>query len=745
MERLRASLAALLCGLLAVPSAPALAQAAAPSGNESQNKPHGRQPYQSGQLQGDERILHALNRFTFGTRPGDLEAVRAMGLEKWFAQQLRPEVIDNAGLEVRLAQFPAMQWSPQDLLVRLPSNAMIRQAADGKVSVPPDGALHAVYVDEIARYENRQQQKQQQKLQQASLSANAGMPGPAMNGQAANGPAMSGETGGIAAEARQPNATQAETGQMMVPAAENGSEAPAFSDAKIASILALPPHQRVASLVAMQQPEFDSFRKALKGPQHNALTAGLTPAQKEVTLALENPQRVVNEELVAQRLTRDIYSNAQLQEVMTDFWLNHFNVYLHKNDETPYYLVSYERDVIRPRALGKFEDLLEATAHSPAMLLYLDNSSSMGPDSPAAEKAKMAAARKPNAKKTAPEGLNENYARELMELHTLGVNGGYSQADVTQVARVLTGWTVDKPQRGGGFKFDENRHEPGTKKVLGKKIKNHGEQEGRQLLHMLATRPATAHLVCRKLAIRFVGDDPPQVLVDHMAKSYMSSDGDISAVLKTLFHSSEFWSPDAYRAKVKTPLEYVVSAARSSNASVDNMQPLVNALRDMGMPLYGAVPPTGYKWDASDWVSTGALVNRMNFALTLAANKLPGITIAWAPQEGPLIAKVDDGSAQHGIAESLAAGYVTTPTPEAEEQRLEARLVDGGVSATTRTAVLDQFLAQTQAQGAPYQTAAAPMPAAAKPVNPAQAAKALERQDQLLAGLLLGSPEFQRR
>src|SRR5208337_3979794 len=261
----------------------------------------------------------------------------------------------------------------------------------------------------------------------------------------------------------------------------------------IPDILVLPPQQRLNRLAAMKQPEFDSFRKALKPQQRTALIAGLSPAQKEFVAALENPQRLVAEELAAQRLTRDIYSNAQLQEVMTDFWLNHFNVFLHKNDETPYYLVSYERDVIRPLALGKFEDLLEATAHSPAMLLYLDNSSSIGPDSPAAEKAKMNAARRPDGKKTAPEGLNENYARELMELHTLGVNGGYTQADVTQVARVLTGWTVDKPQRGGGFKFDPNRHEPGKKKVMGQKFKDHGEQEGRQLLHFLATRPATAH------------------------------------------------------------------------------------------------------------------------------------------------------------------------------------------------------------------------------------------------------------
>jgi len=674
-----------------------------------------------------------------------------MGLEKWFAQQLRPETISNAELEAKLAQYPAMQWSTQDLLVRLPSNAVIRQAVDGKVQIPPDGALHAVYIDEIARYEDRQQKKQLEK-QQATLAASAAVPGQGMNGQPVNGQTMNGDTGGMAAETRSASVTQGEPGQIMTPPAETAPEQPAFTDAQIARILVLPPHDRVSLLVNMPQPEFDAFRKALKGPQRNALNDGLTPAQKEVVMALEGPQRVVNEELIAERLTHGIYSNAQLQEVMTDFWLNHFNVYLHKNDETPYYLVSYERDVIRPLALGKFEDLLEATAHSPAMLLYLDNSSSMGPDSPAAEKAKLAAARKPNAKKAAPEGLNENYARELMELHTLGVNGGYTQADVTQVARVLTGWTVDRPQRGGGFKFDESRHEPGTKKVLGKKIKDHGELEGRQLLHMLATRPATAKFISRKLAVRFVGDDPPQALVDRMAKTFLHSDGDISAVLNTLFHAQEFWAPDAYRAKVKTPQEYVVSAARATNASIDNMQPLTNALRDMGMPVYGAVPPTGYKWDASDWVSTGALVNRMNFALTLAANKLPGITIAWTPQEGPLIARVDDGSAQqsegqHGTAQSLAVGYVRgpVPTPEAEEQRLEAWLVDGGVSATTRAAVLDQFQAQTQVQNAQNQSGATTLPMQAKPVNPAQAAKALEKQDQLLAGLLLGSPEFQRR
>ena len=692
-----------------------------------------RQPHVSGQMQGDERILQALNRFTFGPRPGDLEAVRARGLDRWFTQQLHPQTINNSDLEARLTQFPAMEWNPQVLLNRLPSGAVIRQAAVGKIPVPTDGELHTIYSNEISRYEERQQQKQQQNTKPAVLTASANAPK-----QMTGATAAKTNQDGSAGIQMQPEAGQGTMAQ--------AAEKPAMDQAQVTQILSFPPKLRVAQLTTLAQEEFDSFRKALKGPQKFALIANLNPAQREFVAALENPQRVVNDELAEQRLTRDIYSNAQLQEVMTDFWMNHFNVYLHKDEETPYYLVSYERDVIRPRALGKFEDLLEATAHSPAMMLYLDNSSSMGPDSPAAEKAKAATAKHPG-KKQAPDGLNENYARELMELHTLGVTGGYTQADVTQVARVLTGWTVDKPQRGGDFKFDENRHEPGTKKILGKKIKEHGEQEGRELLHLLATRPATAHFVSKKLAVRFFGDDPPEQLVDRMAKKFESSKGDIAEVLTTLFHSPEFWQTGDYRAKVKTPLEFVVSAARASSANIENFQPLVNALRDMGMPLYGAVPPTGYKWDAADWVSTGALVNRMNFALSLAANKFQGVAIKWTSPTDGQAAKALDGSAPRSVAGMPVSAVATgpTPTPEGEEQRLETLLVAGGLSASTRNAVLEQF--QAQSDGAQSNANGSPMPAtvAAKPMDAAQAAKALEKQDQLLAGLLLGSPEFQRR
>jgi uncharacterized protein (DUF1800 family) len=768
MRSLHGLTAILLCYTLCVPAPISAAQQAAdpnqPPAN-AKSRPNNAPNSVSVQLRGDDRILHALNRFTFGPRTGDLEAVRKMGLDQWFDEQLRPAAIDETDLAARLAQFPAMQWSMQDLFFRLPSNPIIRLAANGKVEIPQGGTLQAVYENQIYRIQAR-------KEAQADKRTVAANPAPGLANGAVN-QSMNAEGDMEPSGGRPPNPqatgqkqpaqpdmnqmqpgqpgmnqagmNEAGTGQMapspemnaMTPATATSSNLapapPAFDDATIKRILALPPQQRVLRLQSMQPEEFDGFMKSLKPAQRQALMAGLNPDLKESVGALENPERTTADELFAQRLTRDIYANAQLQEVMTDFWLNHFNVYLRKNEQMPYYLVSFERDVIRPRALGKFEDLLEAVAHSPAMMLYLDNAESMGPDSPAAQRAKIAAARRPDAKKKADAGLNENYARELMELHTLGVNGGYTQADVTQVARVLTGWTVDRPQFGGDFVFAPQRHEGGTKTVLGTKIKENGEMEGRELLHMLAMRPATAQFLSRKLAIRFVSDDPPKALVDRMAKSYLSSGGDIPTVLKTLFHSPEFWAASDFRAKVKTPLEFVVSAARASNANIQNFQSLTNALRQMGMPLYGCMPPTGYKWDASDWVSTGALVDRMNFALSLAANRLPGITVEWAP------------AMDMSTLDSDAPPQQVIPTPESEEARLEPILLAGGISDATRTAALDQFRAQS-AQNPPTAT-----PVAVRRFAPgakgrqAAPADAYEREDQLLAGLLMGSPEFQRR
>jgi uncharacterized protein (DUF1800 family) len=648
-----------------------------------------------------------------------------MGLDQWFEKQLRPATIDQADLKVRLAQYPAMQWGSEDLLYRLPSNAVVRQALNGKAPVPDGGTLHAIYENQMYRVAEKRQEKQG--TQQTSEAAPSDNPKTVAATMDAGAQGQQNDAASRLLDSLDKD-EQAE-GMTSTPVAAEPVQ-PAVHSAVFDTIVALPPQQRVAGLAAMQPSEFDAFFKSLRGPERAALVTGMSPEMKETVSALENPQRTVVEELFAERLTRDIYSDAQLEEVMTDFWLNHFNVYLRKNEATPYYLVSYERDVIRPHALGKFEDLLEATAHSPAMLIYLDNASSIGPNSLAAERARMAVERQPAKQRKAPQGLNENYARELMELHTLGVNGGYTQADVTQVARILTGWTVDRPQRGGGFRFEPNRHEPGSKKVLGRKFKESGEREGRDLLHLLATRPATAHFISRKLAIRFVSDDPPESLVESMARSYLSSGGDISAILKTMYHSPEFWSTDLYRAKVKTPLEYVVSAVRASNADITNLRPLANSLREMDMPLYGAVAPTGYKWDAADWVSTGALVNRMNFALSLAANRLQGITTTWSSQP------MQNESADSRVSRAASP---TSADLQAEEARLELLLVAGQVSDSTRSAVMQQFAAQN---GGPQNVA---MSNDAHPRKTARGPNAQEKQDQLLAGLLVGSPEFQRR
>jgi len=393
--------------------------------------------------------------------------------------------------------------------------------------------------------------------------------------------------------------------------------------------------------------------------------------------------------------------------VMTDFWFNHFNVFIGKGADR-YLMTSYERDVIRPHALGKFEDLLVATAQSPAMLFYLDNWMSVGPNSEIAngmpKRSRRARYRPPVVRQARGRrsGLNENYGRELMELHTLGVNGGYTQKDVTEVARVFTGWTLKQPKQGGGFTFEERMHEPGDKIVLGHRIKSNGEKEGREVLQLLARHPSTAKFICGKLATRFVSDNPSPALVDRMAQTFLKKKGDISEVLKTLFHSPEFWAPDAYRAKVKTPLEFIVSAVRANGANVTDAMPLARQLQNMGMPLYDMQPPTGYPMKADAWVNSSALLGRMNFALTLTSGKLKGVR-ADADRMGNL-----------------------PSDPQAALATLENTLLEGDVSQQTHVTIANK-LQDPQISGRKLDD---PM----RPPN----VSAIE-------GLLLGSPEFQRR
>ena len=757
------------------------------------------------QIQGQQRVLHALNRLTFGPRPGDVQAVQAMGLDKWFERQLNPASIDDSALEQRLDMFPAMRMQQAELMERYPSPQLLKQIIDNNAPLPADPMQRAVYADQIAFY------KIQKAKQEANAAANAptkstadsmasgdqnmapgdpNMAGSDPNMAAAGGAAAgkakgkrvdltgNGAGDGVANQKKADDSMSTEAGMVALPGAGVDPSDPAmatheeqfYSGLEAVKIINLPPDERVRRILAMKPQQLVAFRKSLSQDEQAAMMEGLTPLQREMLGSLQGSPRIVGAELLQTRLLRDIYSDRQLEAVMTDFWLNHFNVYVRKNQNEPYLLPAFERDVIRPNALGKFEDLLVATAKSPAMLMYLDNWQSIGPDSMAARNSGRFAARiqNPQAKQAAKDrGLNENYARELMELHTLGVQcevsadrpvselpkacgQGYTQKDVTQVAEVLTGWTIDRPLRGGEFQFEERRHEPGSKSVLGTTINENGMNEGLHVLHMLATSPATAQFISNKLAVRFVSDTPPQALVDRMAKSFETSGGDIKTVLRTMFNSPEFWAPEVYRAKVKTPLEFVVSAVRASDADVINAQPLVQSLVTLGMPLYGMQTPNGYSWMAEPWVSTAALVNRMNFALVLSGNRVGGTRTDWTQY----LSMYDSAGSSLMKPVGLSTAGENSDAAALKEKKLEGLLLVQPVSEHTRETVLKQFqdtTAQQEAEknfsiktGDPEMMAGAlPGGSMAQPNRPR--AVAIDQEAAIMAGLLLGSPEFQRR
>jgi uncharacterized protein (DUF1800 family) len=380
-------------------------------------------------------------------------------------------------------------------------------------------------------------------------------------------------------------------------------------------------------------------------------------ASPELRAARQKEQEIL-QDLMQARMVRAISSEHQLEEVLVDFWFNHFNVFAGKG-QVRVYLTEYERDAIRPYVLGSFRDMLGAVAESPAMLFYLDNFQSVDPKAMQKQadqlesRMRQADSRRmgrigggrgrlmqppnnPQQQNQTPaeriqqlrnRGLNENYARELMELHTLGVDGGYTQADVIAVARAFTGWTIDRPRDGGSFQFNGAVHDNDPKLVLGKTITAGGKRDGEQVLDMLASHPSTAKFIATKLVRRFVADEPPASLIDRAAKVFLDTKGDLREVTRAIITSPEFFSTDARRAKVKTPLEFVASAVRASGADVINPQQLVQGLRTLGMPLYGAQPPTGWGDTAEDWVNTGALLNRLNFAVQLAGGQMRGVRV----------------------------------------------------------------------------------------------------------------------
>ncbi|HWC15509.1 MAG TPA: DUF1800 domain-containing protein [Terriglobales bacterium] len=614
----------------------------------------------------EQRAIHLLNRLTFGPRPGDLDHVLQVGMDKWIDQQLHPDAIDDSALNARLGPLRTLRMTPKELVQSFPNPGMIKAVAEGKAQPPNDPLLAMIYRAQITRL---QRQNQQRAAAAAAMEANG----------------------------KTDDEIQRDQQKQMATALAK-------------DLLAMPKEQRIPTLEGYSGDQLLALGAVTPGDLRDKLNIDFTPEQREAFQALGYPPSVAVNELQQAKLLRAIYSERQLQEVMTDFWFNHFNVYVNK-DADQHYTTSFERDVIRPHALGKFRELLIATAQNPAMLFYLDNWTSIGPDSKAA-----------GANNKAPDprrGLNENYARELMELHTLSVDGGYTQSDVTELAKVLTGWTIDSPAQGGGFAFDARKHQPGDKYVLGVTIHENGQQEGLEMLNKLADSPQTAHFIAKKLAQRFVADDPPPAFINRLAERFLEADGDIREVLKQLFASSEFWSPQSYRTKVKTPLEFVVSAVRASGADVTHPGPLIQALGKMGEPLYQAQPPTGYSMRADYWINSSALLDRLNFAIQMSNGEIGGLKFD-APRLLSLgvLTDIRLSDARAGLHDAELRGADRAMT------LLEWTLLEGEVSKQTQNLLEQRLIEQERTT-----------PLLRDP------AKGLAT----IAGILLGSPEFQKR
>jgi uncharacterized protein (DUF1800 family) len=483
----------------------------------------------------------------------------------------------------------------------------------------------------------------------------------------------------------------------------------------------------------------DEYKQQMQEKRRDAMSdvadtgnANVDKAQ-EALAKIQGPGRIIAELSMA-KVDRAVYSNRQLEAVMEDFWFNHFNVFAGKGADR-WMLTSYVRDTIRPHTMGKFQDLLTATAKSPAMLFFLDNWLSVDPTAFKERQQEMAERRaryqgmfgggfgqfglqRPGADASGAQGgqggkrlqqlqdrgLNENYGREVMELHTVGVDAGYTQQDVIEMAECLTGWTVKEPRRDPEFVFRPAFHAEGKKVVMGHTFNDGGEKDGEEALAMLANDPHTAKFISTELARHFVSDTPPPALVERMAKSYESSGGDIRTVLKTMIYSPEFWSKETYRAKVKTPFELVASTARALDADVSVSLPLAMWVGRMGEPLFLCQPPTGYSDKATTWVNTGALLNRLNFALAFATNHMAGANVDLLDMFGEDAAK-DPEMALSRATDIFLGGQVAPTTM----QTLEARLNDPQIL----QARLDDPIKQ---------------------VN-----------EGLLSGLVLGTPEFQRR
>ena len=652
----------------------------------------------------DQRILHVLNRLGFGARPGDVERVKAMGLDRYIEQQLHPEKIDDAVADAKVKNLEALQLSTPELFAKYPQPNMLLRALERQGKVPPELA---------AVVEARK------------------------NGQAAQ------------------NAPGAAAPKMD----ENG---------------------------AMAKPE--GAPKEEQAPENNA---EYRRAIRDFYIKnnLRQPQQLMGE-LQASRILRAVYSERQLQEVMVDFWTNHFNVFAGKGADR-WLLVSYDRDTIRPNTMGKFYDLLKATAESPAMLFYLDNFQSVSPN------ANMRAARIGQGQQARPGGLldmllsggmrrnqqarqpgaggpnmpnpqqgqqpqqqrvkrgiNENYARELMELHTLGVDGGYTQKDVQEVARCFTGWTIFQPRGGGAvmgmgdesragqFYFNPRLHDDGEKVVLGHKIPaGGGVKDGLMVLDILAHHPSTAKFIATKLARRFVSDNPSPALVERVTAVFTKTDGDIRETLHAIFTSPEFNSAEAYRAKIKRPFELAISAIRTLGGETNGAPAIHQWIARMGQPLYGYQTPNGYSDMAENWVNTGALLERLNFGLALASNRIPGTRVDLARFAGDAKDSTNLERVMDRFLDVIVQGDVSPKTKATLLKQLKEPLPAAPPQTTATNTMGDDMMRPNKPNGGlgggrRGQQGQVAMADLSKVSNP---------ELVKVVGLILGSPEFQRQ
>jgi len=564
----------------------------------------------------DEQIVHVLNRLTFGPRPGDAEEVRRMGIDKWIERQLHPESItENPVLADKLKPFDTLNQPVAELIKTYPL-------------APPGIMIRFTPLNEILK------QDQVNKLYNGTIEERRGI------------------IDSLDPEARK-KVLISVAPQMLavVPELKKAAEdaRKAQQEERMAAMKKMNPPlnellteqaQRDIALkgkpaqVAELLNQFDETKRRQLASVIPRQQLGGLPELRRMGIAQRQPQEVIMTDLREGKILRAVYSNRQLEEVLVDFWYNHFNVFEGKMNVRPL-LESYERDAIRPHVLGHFKDLLLATARHPAMLYYLDNWESIAPGAfdigpfapPVEQMARQLAQR--------ARGINENYGREIMELHTLGVDGGYTQQDVVNVARCFTGWTIAKPATDPQFVFAAFMHDYGAKTVLGHAIPaGGGESDGLQAIDILAHHPSTARFISKELAQRFVADNPPKTLIDRMAATFTKTDGDIRAVLTTMFAAPEFYSEGAFQTKVKSPLEMVVSAARATGAEAIDGFMLGQRVADLGEPLYGKLEPTGYPNTGEAWLNSAGLFGRINFASALTNGALQGVTVDASRLEG---------------------------------------------------------------------------------------------------------------